>query len=47
MDELDKKPNWSASWILHKDLVGPYEYTNTIEYYPAILFMCSVSEIIK
>lgn len=47
MNGFDRNPNWSAMWMLHKDLVGPYEYTNAKECYPGILFLCNIYEVIK
>ena len=45
LKEFEPLPNWSAMWILHKDLIGPYSYPNSIEYYPSVLFISRLSEI--
>lgn len=47
MNELDRKPNWSAIWKLHEKLAGPHDFTNTTEYYPGVLFVAHVSEITR
>lgn len=43
--QFEQQPNWSAMWILHKNLAGPYKYPNTVEYYPGVLFISHISEI--
>lgn len=40
--ELDPKPDWSSCWKLNTELAGPYEYTETIEAYPAIAFVVNM-----
>ncbi len=45
MEELERKPNWSAMWKIHEGIVGPYEYSNAIEFYPGVLLVANVSEI--
>lgn len=45
--EFEPLPNWSALWLLHKDLIGPYEYLNSTEYYPGVLFLSRISEICR
>lgn len=47
LSELERSPNWSAIWKLHDDLVGPYEYIDTKEVYPGILFLCNIYEVSK
>ena len=47
MSGLDRNSNWSAMWMIHDDLTGPYEYVNTKEYYPGVLFLCNLYEISK
>ena len=47
VNELEYPPNWSALWMIHDELIGPYEYVNTKECYPGVLFMCSLYEICK
>jgi len=43
--ELKPAPNWIGLWVLHKDLVGPYKYLNSVEYYPGVIFTANISEI--
>ena len=45
MEELERRPNWSAIWKFHEGIVGPYEYSNAIEFYPGVLLVANVSEI--
>lgn len=40
--EFDPKPNWSSCWKLNSELAGPYEYTDTIEAYPAVAFLADM-----
>ncbi|WP_080831877.1 hypothetical protein [Cohnella massiliensis] len=42
---LNPAPNWSGLWVLHQNLVGPYEYGVRKEFYPAVLFAAYVYEI--
>jgi hypothetical protein len=43
--ELNPKPNWSGCWQLNAELSGPYEYTDTIETYPAVAFLAHMKPI--
>lgn len=43
--ELDPKPNWTSCWKLNSELTGPYEYTDTIEVYPAVAFLAHMKPI--
>jgi len=43
--ELAPKPDWSACWKLSTELAGPYEYTDTIEAYPAVAFLAHMKPI--
>lgn len=45
MEELERRPNWSAMWKIHEGIAGPYEYSNAIEFYPGVLIVANVSEI--
>lgn len=38
-------PDWALLWCLHNDLVGPYEYTNGKEWYPALAFVAHVRDL--
>jgi len=42
---LDPNPNWSCCWELNIELAGPYEYTDTIEVYPAVTFLAHIKAI--
>jgi len=42
---LEPKPNWSSCWKLNTELAGPYEYTDTIEVYPAVAFLAHMKPI--
>ncbi len=37
-----KPPNWSCLWVLHDHLVEKYTYGDTMESYPAILFLAHI-----
>jgi len=53
MEKLNPKPNWSALWILHRELAenSIYDYPlgnyKRQEYYPGVLFFVKSSQIIK
>jgi len=36
------KPNWSCLWSLHKNLRGPYQYSDRHELYPAVAIVSLV-----
>lgn len=43
--ELDPKPNWTSCWKLNSELAGPYEYTDNIEVYPAVVFLAHMKPV--
>ncbi|OPZ90823.1 MAG: hypothetical protein BWY74_02185 [Firmicutes bacterium ADurb.Bin419] len=43
--ELAPTPSWSSCWKLNSELAGPYEYTDTIEAYPAVAFLAHMKPI--
>lgn len=43
--ELDPKPDWLSCWKLNSELAGPYEYTDTIEMYPAVAFLAHMKPV--
>jgi len=47
LNSLSPRPNWSALWSIDKELAGPYKYTSRTEYYPGVLFIARVLDIIK
>ena len=47
MEAFKPEPNWSMLWQLHESITGPFEYANTKEFYPGIVFLSRVSEIHK
>lgn len=47
LHQFNPQPNWTALWVLHKNLVEPHEYPNSIEIYPGVLFISRISKISK
>ena len=39
------KPNFTANWTVHKDMLLPYEYLNGTEYYPYVHIIAKVENV--
>lgn len=47
LNSLNPAPNWPGLWVLHRNLVGPYEYGERKESYPAVIFAAYIYEMSK